>query len=137
MTKDKAFQKYLEDFMRLAFPDAPINEDEYFYAYPETNVPEEAILPYMTYDNPDGDFGDGDITATIKLWMHTESEAVPNEKARLFKKYITFNPYIECDEGVMWVKTGTPFSVSIRGEGMQGLKAKLINLEIEHITEVK
>lgn len=136
MTKDIAFQKYLEKFMTAEFPDAPIRENDYFYVYPNTSVPDNAILPYMTYEGNDSAFLDEDASTNIKFWIHTDSELIPNKVARDFRKYIETNDIIACDEGLIWIKPGSPFSTSIVGENMTGLKGRSINLEIERLTEV-
>ncbi|MCQ2507239.1 MAG: hypothetical protein MJ097_00450 [Dorea sp.] len=135
MRKDIAFQSYLEDFMRIAYPSAPVAEDDYYLVYAKTSVPDDAILPYLTYEFVDADFLDGDVSIEVDLWNRTESEAEMNRVAREFRHYINNNDLIACDEGKMWIKAGNPFSSPIPIEGeANGLKGRMINLTIEHLT---
>lgn len=127
MTKDKAFHAYLEKFMEQEF-------GKEFAIYLKERVPEEALLPYMAYEFIDNDFLDGDVYPTVEIWHHTESMAFMNAKVRAFRKYINENDRIDCDEGHLWVKPGSPFAQTIPGQEMIGLIGKTINLDIEHLT---
>lgn len=128
MTKDKALHSYLEAFMQQEF-------GKEHAVYLKERVPDEALLPYLAYEFVDNSFLDGDVFPTVELWHHTDNVAYMNEKARAFRKYIETNDMINCDEGYIWVKPGTPFAQTIPGQEMVGLIGKVINLTIEYFTE--
>ena len=66
MTKGAALQQFFGRFMT---------------AYPSNAVPEDAVLPYLTYDAVFDAWGGGAVSLTVNMWFHTTSEAVPNAKA--------------------------------------------------------
>lgn len=61
MTKDKALHAWFSQFLP---------------AYPASNVPEDAVFPWLTYELITGSWESGEIALTINLWYYTESEAV-------------------------------------------------------------
>ncbi len=102
-------------------------------AFPVTAVPDDAVLPWMTYDYTEGRFGDVESPITVNMWFRTTSEALPNQKAREFRDYIEEHGLIRCDGGLIWVKPGNPWSQVIAEED-NSIKRRYINLEIEYIT---
>lgn len=120
MNKEAAFQAWAEGF---GIP-----------AYAENAVPEDAEEPYMTYYLPTAMFGDGEQAATLSLWYRTTSEAKPNAKAREIGKALARGgKQIVCDEGVMWLKRGMPFSQAMDA-GDNSVKRIYINVSVEFIT---
>lgn len=120
MNKEAAFQAWAEGF---GIP-----------AYAENAVPEDAEEPYMTYYLPTAMFGDGEQAATLSLWYRTTSEADPNSKAREIGKALSRGGAIAaCDEGILWLKRGTPFCQAM-DSGDNAVKRRYINVSIEYIT---
>lgn len=120
MNKEAAFQAWAEGF---GIP-----------AYAENAVPEDAEEPYMTYYFPTAMFGDGEQAATLSLWYRTTSEAEPNAKAREIGEALGIGgTCLPCDEGLVWVKRGQPFSQPV-DSGDNAVKRRYINLSIEFVT---
>lgn len=120
MNKEAAFKAWAEGF---GIP-----------AYAENAVPEDAKEPYMTYYLPTAMFGDGEQAATLSLWYRTTSEALPNAKAREIGKALARGGAIAaCDEGILWLKRGTPFCQAM-DSGDNAVKRRYINVSIEYIT---
>ena len=95
-------------------------------AYAASSVPDDAALPYATYDLADGCILDGEVNQTVNLWFRTESETVPNAKAAELGRALGMGGVIlPCDGGAMWVK---------RGSGEAGGKRRYLNIDIEYIT---
>lgn len=134
MTKDKAMHEYFEDFMKHAFPDAPVREDDYHYTYLKHRVPDDAILPYLVYTYTESSFDEEDIPISIELWTNSESEAFVNDIVKQFRLYIEDNSEKKCDEGIIWIKPGNPFSQTMETEWKNGPICKYINLLIEYLT---
>lgn len=124
MTKDKALYAW---FGRFA-------DSQGMKVYAATAVPKDAELPYQTYEYITGDILDGDIPITVNTWHHTESEAIPNEVAAAFKRYIRDNDLINCDEGVIWVKPGDPWVQSMRDDTDIFTKRRVFNVTLEFLT---
>ena len=104
-------------------------------AYVETNVPVGATFPYLTYTNVSSAFGDGDVNITVNLWYYTDSEAIPNAKAEEISKAIGLGGrLIKCDDGLIWVKRGTPFIQSLNDDNLPLIKRRYINVSAEFLT---
>lgn len=120
MNKEAAFQAWADGF---GIP-----------AYAENAVPKDAEEPYMTYYLPTAMFGDGEQAATLSLWYRTTSEAKPNAKAREIGEALGIGgTCLPCDEGLVWVKRGQPFSQPV-DSGDNAVKRRYINISIEFVT---
>lgn len=121
MTKDKALHAWFGQFLP---------------AYPTSNVPEDVIFPYLTYELTTGAFDSGEIGLTINLWYYTESEAVPNEKAQEISTAIgNGGTAIPCDSGYIWIKRGSPWCQNIAEESDTNIKRRYLNITVEYLTE--
>ena len=98
MTKGAALQQFFGQFMT---------------AYASNAVPDDAVLPYLTYDAV-MDTWSNSVSITVNMWFHTTSEAVPNAKAQELLTALTKgDPTLPCDDGIIWLKPGSPFSQSL------------------------
>lgn len=122
MTKGAALQSFFEGF---GLP-----------AYTTSNVPEDVIFPYLTYEFITGAFDNGENGLTVNLWYYTESEAVPNAKAQELAEYIGYGgKLVPCDGGYIWIKRGTPWCTSLRDDTDDSVKRRYINVTVEYLTE--
>lgn len=120
-TKAAAFHAWLEEASGLT-------------AYAASSVPDDAEMPYATYEWAEGAWGGGDVAVAASLWFRTESEAAPNAAvARMGKRLGLSGELLPCDGGGMWVRRGTPWAQSAPDEG-NSVKRRYLNLEIEFIT---
>lgn len=120
MTKDVALQKFFEGFGLSAFP--------------SSSVPDDVIFPWLTYDPVFSEWGES-VSITVNLWYRTESERIPNEKAAEISKIIgEGGKTISCDEGIIWIKRGSPFVQSLRDETDDMIKRRYIQLIAEFLT---
>lgn len=120
MSKDKALQAWFTAFGMTA--------------YPSTSVPDDTVFPWLTYEYITGSFGDSDVPIAVNMWFWTESESIPNQKAEEFRKYILEHDLIECDEGLIWVKTGVPWCQSLTDETSPTVKRRYCNVTLEYLT---
>jgi hypothetical protein len=121
MTKDVALQSFFEGF------EIP--------AYPSSSVPEDVVFPWLTYDPVFSDFGNEPVSVSVNLWYRTESEKIPNEKAFEIEKAIgEGGKTILCDEGIIWIKKGSPFCQNLRDETDSIIKRRYIQLVAEFLT---
>lgn len=120
MTKSKALNEFFNSF---GLP-----------AYPVTSVPKDSIFPWLTYENTIGNAGDEPITISVNLWYYTESEKEPNDKADEIAKAIGLGgTVINHDDGVIWIKRGTPWSNSLNDENDPAIKRRSLNVVLEFI----
>lgn len=122
MRKDKALYNWFQQF------DIPF--------YPTTALPpaKEITFPYGTYEPV---FGyNGDITyPTVNIYYLTESEVIPNKKAAEIGEVIGMGgTLVKCDEGLMWIKRGSPFVQGINDPDNSNIKRRLISIAIEFLT---
>lgn len=100
-------------------------------AYAHTSVPDQAQMPYITYEYYLGDLYSGEQFMEIDVWYRTESEALINQKVRDIKSAIPAN--IRYDNGTIWVKRGSPFAFSVPNDD-NTIKCRRVNLSIEYIS---
>ena len=122
MTKDRALFEWFQQF-GMPF-------------YPTTALPpaEDITFPYGTYEPV---FGyNGDITyPTVNIYYLTESEVTPNKKAAEIGNVIGMGgTLVKCDEGLMWIKRGSPFVQGINDPDNSNIKRRLISIAIEFLT---
>lgn len=102
-------------------------------AYAASAVPEDVILPYITYEFVADAMGEVDIS--VNLWFYTESEAIPNAKALEISKAIGLGGKIlRFDGGAVWVKRGSPWCQSLKDDTAPGIKRRLLNVRLEYIS---
>lgn len=101
-------------------------------AYPVTAVPDNATLPYLTYEIPAGYTGD-QVSIGVGLWFHTESEAVPNATTEEIGNDIGLGGIIvSYDGGAMWIKRGTPWATAPSVQD-NTLKYRALNVTIDYL----
>ena len=121
MTKAGAVRKFLGSF---GIP-----------AYAEGSVPKDAVFPWLTYEPVFDAWGGAEVSMTVNLWYYTESEKKPNDKADEIAKAIGLGGVtLSCDDGIVWIKRGSPFSQSIHDPAEPEIKRKYINLTVEYLT---
>ena len=104
-------------------------------AYAASSVPEDAVFPYLTYENVIDSFGNGEVSLTVNLWFYTQSEAIPNAKAQEVSDAIGMGGrLIECDGGYIWIKRGSPFAQSLKDDTAPNIKRRYLNVSAEYLT---
>ena len=103
-------------------------------AYPTNNVPDETVFPWLTYEVSTGGFGE-EIPITVHLYFHTTSETVPNAKAEEIDAALkNGGKILQCDDGAIWVKRGSPFCAAETDADTPEIKHRLINITLEYLT---
>lgn len=121
MTKAAALQQFFSSF---GIP-----------AYASSAVPDDAVFPWLTYDLSTSAWDDGDVSLTVNLWYYTTSEAVPNAKAEEISKAIGLGgKLLPCDEGVIWLKRGSPWCQSLHDDSDSMIKRRYINMTADYMT---
>ena len=103
-------------------------------AYEENTVPNDAALPYITYQLVTDSFG-LEIQITASLWYRSESWTAINAKTEEISQTISRGgKIISCDGGAIWLKRGQPFAQNMRDESDDLIKRKYLNITAEFIT---
>lgn len=103
-------------------------------AYEENTVPDDATLPYITYQLVTDSF-DREVPVTASLWYRSESWTAINAKTEeISQKISRGGKIISCDGGAIWLKRGQPFAQNMRDESDDLIKRKYLNITAEFMT---
>lgn len=103
-------------------------------AYPATATPDQAVMPYITYNLVMGSWLDGGVPMEVNLWYRTESEAEPNKKVREMSERIGMGGVrLPCDDGLLWLMRGKPWAQAVEDED-NTIKRRYINITVDYIT---
>ena len=120
MTKGAALQSFFDSIMT---------------SYASSAVPDDATLPYLTYELITSAWDGGEVGLTVNLWFYTTSEAVPNAKAQELSDAIGYGGItIPCDGGFIWLKRGSPWCQNLQDDTDKNIKRRYINVTAEYLT---
>ena len=103
-------------------------------AYEENSTPNQPKFPYLTYQVSTDSF-DNEIPLTASLWDKTTNWAYLNVKTSEINQTIGRGGiFLDCDEGKIWIKRGTPFAHNMGDESDNLIKRKYINITAEFFT---
>ena len=106
---------------------------QFLPAYEETAVPDDATLPYITYDIVTDSWG-SETALTCSVWYRSTSWAQCNAKTREIGDTIGLGGIVlPCDGGAIWLKRGTPFAQNMTDDD-DDIRRKYINITAEFIT---
>lgn len=121
MDKEQALQSFFSQF------DVP--------AYDEYTVPEDAVLPYITYETITDNFGAQNVL-TASIWdRNTSWASVIGILHKIENKLGYGGQTINYDGGLLWVKRGMPFAQRMNDTD-DSIRRIVLNLEIEYLSEV-
>lgn len=104
-------------------------------AYAETDVPNDMVLPYLTYTPVFDTWGGESVSLSASLWYYGAGENVPNAKAEEISAAIGLSGKIlKCDDGYIWLRRGTPWCQSAPVEAEPLLKVKTLNISADYLT---
>ena len=103
-------------------------------AYDSTTVPNDAQMPYITYDVAADSLGNV-VNMSASIWYRTTSWKEISQKADEIAKAITtmFPPSIQLDEGRLYIAKGTPFSQRMPDED-NAVRRIYLNIQAEFLT---
>lgn len=102
-------------------------------AYDESSVPDNAELPYITYNVVTGSIGDITIMSA-SVWYRTNSWTYLDAMANRISSYIGYGGItLEIDSGLVWIKRSSPFAQRMADDGE--VKRMLLQISVEYITQ--
>lgn len=117
MTKAAAIQKFFSGFGLTA--------------YPTTDVPDDAVLPYLTYEFTVGAFEDT-TSPTVELYYYSESNIAINAKAQEISDACHNGAAVRFDGGGAVIYSG-PWT-GLRDEVSANIKRRRSNFTIQWIS---
>lgn len=103
-------------------------------AYEENAIPEDAQLPYCTYQT----ILDGLDYAVFPLghiWMRSVSWGALDAIQKRIEAYIDTGKIIKMDEGNLFICKGSPFAQRVRDEEDSSIKGYLLNIQAEFLSK--
>lgn len=103
--------------------------------YRNTSVPDDAVLPYLTYTCPVSSILEDPVSITVHTYDYTESEAIPDKRAEDIRKEIgPGGVLLYCEGGAIWLKWGSPWCQSLVDDTDKTIKRRYINITAEFLT---
>lgn len=103
-------------------------------AYPENTVPDDAQLPYITYQIAVPEW-ENPVSLYARVWYRSASFAGISAKVGEIDNAIGPGAVIPFKDGAIWIYKGTPFAQYMPMDGDPNLKCMYLNMSIQSITE--
>lgn len=100
-------------------------------AYDENTVPDNAVLPYITYEVQSSNFGNS-VALTASLWYRDTGWAKITAKQEQIADFIgRGGRQIAYDNGSMWIQMGTPFAQRMGEQDDDTIRRIVMNITAE------
>lgn len=104
-------------------------------AYDEQTLPDDAQMPYITYETAAGDL-DGQIALTGSLWYRSTSWEGITEKMEQISASLGYGgTTIKYDSGLLWITRGSPFAQRVADPSDDGVRRYYMNITANYIGE--
>lgn len=105
-------------------------------AYDESSVPDDATLPYITYQASVSDFHGGTIGLSASLWDRSTSWAAISQKAEQIGQYISSGGVIlPYDGGALWLKRAGAFAQRMSDPNDDMIRRIVLQIEADFISD--
>lgn len=102
-------------------------------AYDETSVPDNAIMPYITYESAEDSFNQT-LALTASVWYRSSSWAGVVQKVKEIALDISRGgKIVNYDEGAFWISMATPWAQRLADENDDSVRRMILNIEVEFI----
>lgn len=102
-------------------------------AYDENTVPDNAELPYITYEVATASIGDGDVALAASLWYFGRSwENITKMADRIASEIGFGGKTLRTDTGYVWIKRRTPFAQRMDADN-ENVRRILLGISAEFI----
>ena len=102
-------------------------------AYEVTSVPDNATMPYITYESSEDDFGNTlALSASVWYWSSSWTDCISKVK-QISTKIGRGGKLVKYDGGAFWIKKGTPWANRLNMEDNDSVRRINMNIELEFI----
>lgn len=102
-------------------------------AYDENSVPDNAQMPYITYDVSSDDFGNS-LQQMASLWYRSSSWTDITAKEQEISDFIgRGGRMIAYDKGAMWLQKNTPWAQRMNEPSDDMIRRIVLNVAIEFL----
>lgn len=103
-------------------------------AYESASVPQEAVLPYLTYESLTGAYDTLPQSLTVNLWYRTTSNVPPNQKVEQISAAIGHTgKRLQVDGGFVWLMRDSPWAFAAPDPDPT-IKRRALNLTLRFFT---
>ena len=121
MDKQQAYQSFWEEVSGLT-------------AYEENSVPDDAVIPYVTYQKLIDDLGSS-LFPTASIWTRSSSwEQADRILNSIDQRLRDGGMILPLDNGRMFICTGSPFAQPMGDDEDNMIKRYNLNLQVEFFT---
>lgn len=103
-------------------------------AYDETDVPDNAVMPYITYSASVSSF-EQFVLLSGSIWYKSNAWDLISQKADAIAEYLRGSKIIKIDGGYLYLSQGNPFAQRMADEDPT-VRRIYININAEFYTEV-
>ena len=105
-------------------------------AYDELTVPDNAVMPYITYSNVTDSLG-SPVPLTGSIWYHSTSWEEISKKADQISEYVNVLGFalVKLDNGYIYITKGNPFAQRMSDDSDSMIRRIYINLMAEYLTQ--
>lgn len=119
MNKDQALQTFFSSFG--------------WTAYDENSVPDDATLPYITYEVMTDNIGNT-VYLSASLWDRSTSWTTINAKAREIAESLNYGgTTMRFDDGVIFITQGSPFAQRMADDD-DTIRRIILNFAVEFLS---
>ena len=106
-------------------------------AYDENSVPENAELPFITYEASSDSFGNT-LLRTASLWYRSSSWESVTAKEKEISETITRGGYmIPFDGGTIWLQRSTPWAQRMGDPSDDMIKRIVLTVSMEFLDKIR
>lgn len=103
-------------------------------AYDVYTIPDDAKLPYITYEASNDFFG-SDLMQSVSLWYRSTSWADITAKEHEIAQYIgRGGVMVPCDGGAIWIKREQPWAQRMDDPSDNMIRRIVLNIQTEYLT---
>ena len=103
-------------------------------AYPENTVPDDATLPYITYQIAVPEW-ESPVSLYARVWYRSTSFEGISAKVGQIDAAIGPGAVIPFEDGAIWIYRGTQFAQYMPMDGDPNLKFMYLNMSVQAITD--
>lgn len=102
-------------------------------AYDENSVPDDAVLPYLTYEVSSDSFGN-ELPLTASLWYRSSSWEGITAKEQEISDFIgRGGRMIAFDGGAMWLQKASPWAQRLADPSDEMIRRIVLNISVEYM----
>ena len=102
-------------------------------AYDENSVPDDATLPYITYEVATDSFGNA-LALSASLWYRDTSwAAITGKEYEIATRIGRGGVIVAYENGAIWIKKGTPWSKRMEEPKDDTIRRIVLNTSVEYV----